>query len=129
MTEEVRSVSSTGAEKGVKLERYSLIPEYPLKMLATLYGRGAEKYSERNWEKGYEWSKSFDAMERHAHAFWEGENTDLEMNLPHLTAVAWHSFALLEFTQTHAKFDDRPYRPKSDYQLLTEQFKEPIDER
>ena len=108
MTEEIRSVSSTGGEKGVKLERYDLIPEYPLRTLATLYGRGAEKYDARNWERGYEWSKSYAAMQRHAHAFWDGEDIDAEMDLPHLAAVAWHAFALLEFAKRHPKFDDRP---------------------
>ena len=32
--------------------RYSLIPPEPLKRLAMLYVRGAEKYDDHNWVKG-----------------------------------------------------------------------------
>lgn len=105
---EIRSVSSTGGEKGVKVFRYDLIPAHPLKMLAKLYGIGSAKYSERNWERGYEWSKSFAALNRHLWAWWGGERYDPETNIPHLTCVAWHAFALSEFSIAHPEFDDRP---------------------
>lgn len=108
MTNEIRSVSSTGGEKGVKLARHNLVPAEPLRLLAEHYGRGAEKYDAHQWRKGYEWSKSFDALMRHAWQFWAGENLDDETARPHMAAVAWHAFALLEFMQTHPKFDDRP---------------------
>jgi len=114
MSEEIRSVSSTGGEKGVKIERYDLIPEYPLKMLAILYGKGIEKYAPRNWELGFEWSKSFASLQRHSHSFWDGEDTDADMDSPHLTAVAWHAFALLEFSRRHPNFDDRPFKMNGD---------------
>ena len=80
----------------------------PLYELASHYGRGARKYAARNWEKGYEWSKSFAAMQRHAWLFWQGEDNDPETGSSHLTAVAWHAFALLEWTMTHPELDDRP---------------------
>lgn len=108
MTEEVRITSSTGAQKGSKLARYDLIPALPLKMLAELYGKGSEKYAERNWEGGYDWSLSFAAMQRHSWQFWNGEDFDPEMMLPHLASVAWHAFALMEFMITHPEFDNRP---------------------
>lgn len=105
---EVRVVDpTTGGQKGAKLERYDLIPAGPLKLLAEHYGRGAKKYEERNWEKGYKWSLSFAAMMRHAWAFWRGEDIDAETGSPHLVAVAWHAFCLLEFAQRHPKMDDR----------------------
>ena len=108
-TGEVRSVNATtGAEKGVKEAAFDLIPPMPLYELASHYGRGARKYKSRNWEKGYEWSKSFAAMQRHAWLFWQGEDNDPETGSSHLTAVAWHAFALLEWTMTHPELDDRP---------------------
>ena len=107
---EIRSVSATGGEKGVKAQRYDLIPAGALALLAQLYGRGAEKYAERNWERGYEWSKSFAALNRHLWAFWRGEDIDAETGIPHITCVAWHAFALAEFRDTHPEFDDRPRR-------------------
>lgn len=106
---EVRTTSSTGGQKGTKPARYDLIPVVPLRLLAELYGKGAEKYADRNWELGYEWSKSYAALQRHANQFWNGENLDDETHLPHLTSVVFHAFALLEYMLTHPEFDDRPY--------------------
>jgi len=108
---EVRTTSRTGGQKGTKPQRYDLIPAAPLRTLAELYGRGAEKYEPRNWERGYEWSKSFAALNRHLWQFWSGQDVDDETGLPHLASVAWHAFALLEFMDRHPDFDDRPTRP------------------
>lgn len=105
---EVRTVSETGGEKGVKLERFDLIPVCPLQVLARRYGVGARKYDERNWERGYEWSKSYGALQRHLNAFWSGEDDDEGEPNGHLAAAAFHIFALLEFVNTHPEFDDRP---------------------
>jgi len=107
---EVRTTSSTGGQKGVKPQRFDLLPTVPLTRLSELYGRGAEKYADHNWAKGYEWSKSFGALQRHAWLFWSGEDIDAEMGLPHMTAVAWHAFALvhfLEHPERYGQFDDR----------------------
>ena len=98
----------TGGQKGQKLARYGLIPAEPLRQLAEHYGKGATKYEDRGWEKGYAWSLNFDAMMRHAWAWWAGEDEDPETGSNHLVAVAWHAFALLEFAETHPEKDDRP---------------------
>lgn len=105
--EEERRVSSTGGEKGVKEARYDLIPVEALEKLAILYGRGAAKYEDNNWRKGYDWSKSYAALQRHANAFWRGEDIDEEMGLPHLAAVAFHAFTLMTFMDEQEDFDDR----------------------
>lgn len=105
---QVRTVSATGGEKITKPFRYDLVPAWPLRMLAKLYGVGARKYAERNWELGYEWSKSFAALNRHLWQWWAGEDRDEETGISHLICVAWHAFALAEFANTHPEFDDRP---------------------
>lgn len=107
--EEVRVTSDTGGEKGQKQARYDLIPAGPLDELARVYGRGAEKYAERNWERGYEWSLSFAAMMRHAWAFWNGESIDPETQRHHMGAVAFHAFALMEFEARSLGVDNRPH--------------------
>lgn len=107
MSEEVLTTSSTGGQKGVKLERYDLIPVGPLRELALHYGRGARKYGENQWRKGYEYSKSIAALQRHLEAFKGGEDIDEETGSPHMAAVAWHVFALLEFAETFPRHDDR----------------------
>ena len=109
---EVRTTSSKGGQKGVKLADYSLIPVEPLRILAEHYGRGARKYSSHQWMKGYEWSKSFSALMRHAWQFWNGEDFDTDegplKGSPHMAAVAWHAFALLQFMIDNRDLDDRP---------------------
>ena len=107
MSEEIRTVSRTGGEKGTKLERFDLIPVEALSKVAQLYGKGAEKYAEHNWRKGYDWSKSYAALQRHAHLFWSGEDIDPEMQLPHMAAVVFHALTLMTFMDEQPLFDDR----------------------
>lgn len=105
---EVRVTSATGGEKGSKEARFDLIPVGPLTQLARLYGRGAAKYAARNWERGYDWSLSYAAAQRHMTQFWAGEDVDEEMGLPHPIAAIFHMMALVEFMERHPEFDDRP---------------------
>lgn len=79
---EVRTTSVTGGQKGVKLERHDLIPMGPLRELAEHFGKGAQKYDDHQWRKGYEWSKSYSAIQRHLTAFWGGEDYDVCSNDP-----------------------------------------------
>lgn len=104
---EVRTVSSTGGQKGVKEARFDLIPPEALEQIAIHYGRGAEKYEVHNWRKGFEWSKSYASLQRHAHAFWAGQDLDPETGTPHMAAVAFHAMTLLVFMQEQRGFDDR----------------------
>lgn len=99
--------ATTGGQKGQKLARFDLIPPGPLTQLAEHFGRGARKYENRNWERGYNWSLSFGALQRHAWAFWGGEDLDPETGTPHIIAVAWHALVLAEFMRTHSEKDDR----------------------
>ncbi|MDQ8040641.1 DUF5664 domain-containing protein [Cellulosimicrobium sp. XJ-DQ-B-000] len=112
---EVRTVSSTGAAKGVKPERYDLLPVEALATVARHYGVGAAKYAAHNWRGGYEWSKSYAALQRHANAFWSGEDIDAETGSPHMAAVAFHALTLLTFMVEQPGFDDRckPQPPPS----------------
>lgn len=98
----------TGGEKGTKLARFDLIPAAALWQVAEHYGRGAAKYSDRNWELGYAWSLSYGALCRHLYAWWGGEDIDPETGSHHLAAVTFHALALLTFTDTHPSKDDRP---------------------
>lgn len=109
---------NTGGRKATRLQRYDLIPVRPLEFLASVYGKGARKYADRNWELGYKWSLSYAALQRHLNAFWSGEDLDNHLpecapdcvnhtELPHLAQAAWHTFALMEFAATHPELDDR----------------------
>lgn len=124
--QEERRVSSTGGEKGVKEARYDLIPVEALEKLAILYGRGAAKYEDHNWRKGYDWSKSYAALQRHANSFWRGEDIDEEMGLPHLAAVAFHAFTLMTFMEEQENFDDRYVQTELPMDSMSELEKELI---
>jgi hypothetical protein len=99
---------TTGAAKGSKPERYDLIPVGPLANVARVYGKGAEKYAERNWEKGYAWHLSYAAMQRHVNAFWAGQSIDPETGCHHLACATFHLFALMEYEARETGTDDRP---------------------
>lgn len=88
---------NTGGKKGQKLQRYDLIPVEFEEALSEVYGRGALKYEDRNWEKGYRWSLSVGALRRHLARWLQGESIDPETGAYHLAQVAWHAAALFIF--------------------------------
>lgn len=100
-------ISSTGGKKEVKREAFALIPVEALEALARVYGVGSEKYEEHNWRRGYNWSLSYSALQRHLNAFWRGEEIDSELQLPHIMQAAWHCFTLYIFSLEQRDFDDR----------------------
>jgi len=101
----------SGAQKEVKLERFDLIPVFPLFELARHYGRGAKKYDENQWRGGYAWWKSFRAAMTHLLQFWSGEDIDKQTGSPHLICVVWHCFTLLEYGHTCPDKDTRIRQP------------------
>lgn len=102
---EIRVVSPTGGAKGKKLARFDLIPPRAMVKVAEIYGRGAEKYDDWNWRKGYDWSLSLAALERHLNAFKAGESTHEDGH--HLASVVFHALALMTFEEEHPELDDR----------------------
>lgn len=71
--------------------RYDLIPTGPLKRLAELYARGAEKYGEDNWTKANsesELTRIKASAFRHFHQ-WAADETDED----HAIAAVWNLFA------------------------------------
>lgn len=101
---------NTGGEKGSKLAQLGAIEPRALMELAKVAGYGGEKYARYNFLKGYKWSLSYDALQRHAHAFWAGEDFDPESKLYHLAHLSWHGLALLSFSIFKLGTDDRPFK-------------------
>jgi hypothetical protein len=108
-TDEVRHVDPvTGGMKGQKRARFDLLPWDVLWSDAELYGAGAEKYEDRNWERGYDWALSMAACLRHITAFWQyGESIDPQDGFHHLAAARFHLAALMRFERTHPSGDSR----------------------
>jgi len=109
--EEVRVTNTTtGGQKGSKIARYDLIPWAQMQEVAKLYGKGAEKYDDHNWRKGFNWSLSEASLMRHYTAFMEGESIDdgpEGTGCHHLASVVWHALTLMYFEQHYPELDDR----------------------
>lgn len=106
-------VSPESLREGYKADedkvRLDLIPAEVLIALGALYTMGAKKYADNNWRKGLRYGQCYAAMQRHALAFWNGENIDPD-GQHHLTSVAWNALTLLYFElhkDEYGQFDDR----------------------
>jgi hypothetical protein len=98
----------TGGQKGSKLAQLGGLEPRAILEMAKVAGYGAAKYDRYNFLKGYRWSLSYDALQRHVHLFWAGEDRDEESKLYHLAHAAWHCLTLLSFTLFKIGTDDRP---------------------
>lgn len=99
------SVRDTRRGKG----RFDLLPPTALRRLARHYEEGAEKYGDRNYEKGMPLSWFLDSAGRHWCQLLNGENDE-----DHAAAVAWnmmafmHSQHLIELGLIPPDIDDLP---------------------
>ncbi len=107
MTEQRIVDPVTGGEKGQKEERFDLFPFDALEEVARVYGKGAQKYSDDNWLRGYAWRLSAGALLRHVSRFMCGEDRDPETGCLHLAHAAWHCLTLITFNLRGLGTDDR----------------------
>lgn len=103
----VRITSETGGQKEKKLAQIGALDALALLAVAEVAGAGAEKYDRHNFLKGYDWSLSYDALQRHLLLWQAGTDTDDESGQPHLAHAAWHCLALLAFQLRDLGTDDR----------------------
>jgi hypothetical protein len=72
---------------------------------------GGQKYGDRNWEKGMDWSRPWEACIRHLEAWMRREPHDPESGMSHL----WHAGCCILFLITYelrgVGTDDRPDPP------------------
>ena len=99
-------VSGTKHDKE-KLDRFDLIPPDILLELAELYGMGAKKYDDRNWQKGFKWGRVVRALLSHLTRWLMGEKHDKEDGQRHLISVIWCAIALAWFEKHNIGEDDR----------------------
>lgn len=99
---------TTGGMKGTKLAQLGALSPQALLEVAKVAGFGGRKYKRYNFLKGYSWSLSFDAAQRHLLAFWSREDQDEESGLLHVAHAAWHCLALVAFRLLGLGTDDRP---------------------
>jgi hypothetical protein len=99
---------ATGGKKNQKLAQVGALDPGAILAVAEVAGFGATKYARYNFLKGYDWSLSYDAMQRHLMLWYSGEDVDPETGMSHLAHATWHGLALLAFEQRGLGTDNRP---------------------
>lgn len=105
--------SSLGPESigGTKYDtgkaRFDLVAPQWEEGLARVMSYGAQKYADRNWEKGIDVSRCYAALRRHLNAFILGEDVDQESDLPHLMHAQANLMFLWAMPSIHPERDDR----------------------
>ena len=93
--------------------RLELLPPEFLMAVGEILTFGAQKYADRNWERGMNWSRVFGALMRHLWAWWRGDPCDPETGKSHL----WHAGCcvafLIAYEQRGVGNDDRPKQTES----------------
>jgi hypothetical protein len=87
--------------------RLGLLPVGALCQVAEVLTYGASKYSANNWARGTEWSRYYDALQRHLFAWWAGEAGDPETGASHLAHAGCCLLFLLEYERNGWGCDDR----------------------
>jgi len=104
-------IAQRATEPGSKFDagkpRLDLIaPEFLLD-IGKVLDFGAQKYGDRNWERGMSWSRAYAALQRHMLAWWSGEAVDAETGLSHLAHAGCCLMFLAAFEKRGAGTDDR----------------------
>lgn len=87
--------------------RYDLVNPKAHKRLVQVLTKGAEKYAERNWEKGMSWTSVIASLKRHLALLEDGEDYDKETGLLHIDHVQCNAHFLSAYYDIAPQFDDR----------------------
>lgn len=105
---ELHAVWPEGRKDDGGKPRHDLIPPELNDAVARVLTFGADKYGERNWEKGMRWGRPFAALMRHLWAWWRGEARDRETGMSHLWHAACCLTFLIAYEERREGTDDRP---------------------
>ena len=100
------NVLNTGLRYDAGKNRLDLLPPEWEWELGKVLTAGANKYADRNWELGMQWSKVVGPLRRHLNRFLRGEQLDEETGCHHLAHVAWNALALLSYDLRHLGEDN-----------------------
>lgn len=118
--EETISTAASGGKKGVKITMVGALDPVAIMEVARVAGYGANKYTAFNYLQGFEYSKAYNAMQRHLNLFWAGEDIDPESQRLHLGHAAIEAMFLISFYLRGIGVDDRPPRLDGDPPTLGE---------
>lgn len=114
----VESITKEGTKHDGGKVRLDLFPGDALFAISEILTFGAQKYADRNWEKGMKWGRVFGALMRHMWCWWQGQgptnksfifgDLDDETGKSHL----WHAGCCITFLIAYEMRgvgeDDRP---------------------
>ena len=100
--------------KGVKFDggklRYDLVNPKALRGMVDILTFGAQKYADRNWEKGMPWSRIIASLKRHLEAIERGEDYDPESGRLHADHLQCNAHFLSSYYDLFPQGDDRPQK-------------------
>lgn len=97
--------------------RYDLLHPIAQEGLVKVLTKGAEKYAERNWEKGMKWSTILASLKRHLAAIERGEDFDQETGELHIDHVQCNAHFLSAYYKIYPQGDDRPISRLGDVRI------------
>jgi len=86
---------------------WHLLPTDAMEEVLKVLDYGAKKYSPNNWCAGADWSRYYDAMQRHLWSWWAGETLDEETRKSHLAHAACCLLFLIAYEKRNIGTDDR----------------------
>lgn len=105
----IEDQTGTGKRYNQGKLRYDLVHPFAHEQMVRVLTKGAEKYSERNWEGGMAWSKILASTERHLAAIKAGEDYDPETGELHAAHLACNAHFLTAYYKIFPQGDDRPH--------------------
>ena len=87
--------------------RMDLLPPDAMLAVGRVLASGAQRYGDRNWERGMDWGRVIAAAHRHLFAIQMGEDYDWETGEPHAAHLACCALFLTAFLQRGIGNDDR----------------------
>ncbi len=104
--------ATTGKGKGLRFNkdklRYDLVHPKAFEDFVQVLTDGANKYYDRNWEKGLSWTSVLASLKRHIAAIEKGEDYDKESGRLHIAHAACNVHFLNAFYYSFPQGDDRP---------------------
>lgn len=102
-----KSEDSPGGRNDMGKLRYDLIPPEALEELTKVLTFGANKYADRNWEKGMKWGRVYGSLMRHLWKWWSGHDKDEETGYSHLSHAICNIAFLITYEKRKVGEDDR----------------------
>jgi hypothetical protein len=91
--------------------KWSLVDFKSLEDMVRVLEFGAKKYEPENWKKGLYTREIIESMIRHLTEFLNGEDNDIESNLPHTGHILCNAMFLSYMMREKPEFDNRFKKP------------------